>query len=195
TAQSDDEVQFRVIKTNESEVDSKGRPLKNTNRVRNSKYTKWTFLPKNLMEQFRRPMNQYFLLISCLQLIRAITPVNPLSSWLPLIFIVLISAVKELLDDIKRHKFDNEVNNRVYSVTKNGVTAEVRSKDIGLGDMVYLESEDQCPCDLVLLSSSDPKGCAFVQTSNLDGEIDLKLKRAPKETQALNIAELTGLKV
>eukprot|EP00760_Papus_ankaliazontas_P004212 PhM_4_TR11707/c3_g1_i3/m.86086 len=37
------------------------------NEVINSKYTPLTFIPKNVQEQFARPLNQYFLLIALLQ--------------------------------------------------------------------------------------------------------------------------------
>ena len=55
-----------------------------SNAVSNTKFTPLTFLPLSLLGQFQRPMNVYFLLIACLQLIPAITPVNPLTTWLPL---------------------------------------------------------------------------------------------------------------
>lgn len=48
-----------------------------TNKIRTTKYTLLTFLPLNLLEQFSRHINRYFLLIACLQLVSAITPVNP----------------------------------------------------------------------------------------------------------------------
>ncbi|KNB45459.1 phospholipid-translocating p-type ATPase [Blastocystis sp. subtype 4] len=38
-----------------------------TNVVVNTKYTPWNFVFKNLFEQFRQPMNCYFLLIAILQ--------------------------------------------------------------------------------------------------------------------------------
>lgn len=37
------------------------------NRVSTTKYAWWSFIPKNLYEQFRRAANFYFLVIACLQ--------------------------------------------------------------------------------------------------------------------------------
>ena len=41
------------------------------------------------------------------------------------------------------------------------------------------------PADAVLLASSSAGGIAYVETSNLDGETNLKLKQAPPETAGL----------
>ncbi len=51
------------------------------NRISNTKYSVISFLPKNLIEQFSQNMNRYFLLIAVLQLFRAITPVDPITTW------------------------------------------------------------------------------------------------------------------
>jgi hypothetical protein len=47
-------------------------------------------------------MNRYFLLIAFLQLIKEITPVNPLTTWAPLVIIFSITAVKGLLSSCPR---------------------------------------------------------------------------------------------
>lgn len=43
-----------------------------------------------------------------------------------------------------------------------------------VGDIIRLSSGDAIPADLLLLYTSDPSGVAFVDTSNLDGETNLK---------------------
>jgi hypothetical protein len=51
-------------------------PPMRDNRVINTKHTRLSFLPTMLREQFSAPMNLYFLLIACLQLWPAISPVR-----------------------------------------------------------------------------------------------------------------------
>ena len=52
-----------------------------------------------------------------------------------------------------------------------------------VGDIVRVDRNQQFPCDLVLLSSSNSTGKCFVMTANLDGETNLKPLFASKETK------------
>eukprot|EP01135_Chromosphaera_perkinsii_P002766 Nk52_evm134s226 gene=Nk52_evmTU134s226 len=173
-----------------------------SNRVTNSKYTALTFLPLNLKEQFGRFINQYFLLIACLQLIRTLTPVSPVTTWTPLIVIFLISALKEGLDDYRRHRADDEWNNKKYHVVgapcrgtqplkRCGVAVRsLKCKDIQVGDVLYVKENDEIPCDAVLLHTSDAHGACFVQTANIDGETDLKPRFSTKLSQEFPLDRL-----
>lgn len=42
-------------------------------------------------------------------------------------------------------------------------------KDIQVGDVVRLENDDFIPAELILISSSEPEGLCYIETSNLDG--------------------------
>jgi len=72
-------------------------------------------------------MNQYFLLIACLQLWSLITPVNPASTWGPLIIIFAVSATKEAWDDYNRYISDKQANEKEVWVVKNGARKHVCS--------------------------------------------------------------------
>ena len=152
-----------------------------TNEVKNSKFNAFTFLPLNLFEQFRRPLNRYFLLIGCLQFIPIIAPVSPISTLLPLALAFLLTAIKEGYDDWQRHKADNIANSAVYHVWQNGTGCNIPCKDIAVGDMVKVYGNQEFPCDLFLISSSDPEGIAYIETANLDGELDLKSRSCVAE--------------
>jgi len=165
------------------------------NRIRNTKYTIWNFLIKNLVEQFSRFMNVYFLLIACLQLDRLLTPVDPVTTWVPLALIFGLSAAKEAIDDYWRYKADKQANERLYWVLRDQTRHRLQSQDIMVGDIIYLEDNDEAPCDMVILKTSDETGTCYVQTANLDGETDLKLRQALPETQSLSekaISKLQG---
>jgi phospholipid-translocating ATPase len=166
-----------------------------SNKISNTKYNLLNFLPKNLWEQFGRFMNKYFLLIACLQLWPLITPVNPASTWGPLIFIFAVSASKEAWDDYGRYCLDKQANERSVWVVKQGVKTQVQAQDILVGDLVWLRENDEVPCDLVLMGTSEALGLCHLETSALDGETDLKTRVAPLPCIGLNSELLLKLKV
>ncbi|GAA5871972.1 hypothetical protein JCM8547_006205 [Rhodosporidiobolus lusitaniae] len=81
------------------------------NKVRTSKYTLVSFVPKNLMEQFRRVANVYFLALVILQIFPIFGATTPQVAMLPLVAILVITGFKDGLEDARRHTLDNEVNN------------------------------------------------------------------------------------
>ncbi|KAJ6734133.1 PHOSPHOLIPID-TRANSPORTING ATPASE [Salix purpurea] len=164
------------------------------NRISNRKYTLFNFLPKNLMEQFSRFMNQYFLLIACLQLWSLITPVNPASTWGPLIFIFAVSATKEAWDDYNRYLSDKTANEKQVWIVRKGIKQHIQAQDICVGNLVWLRENDEVPCDLVLIGTSDPQGLCYVETAALDGEIDLKTRVIPSACTGIDFELLHKIK-
>ncbi|RPD56361.1 phospholipid-translocating P-type ATPase [Lentinus tigrinus ALCF2SS1-7] len=81
-----------------------------TNQVITSKYTVITFLPRNLLEQFRRIANIFFLAIAILQFFSIFSTVSPGLVILPLLIVLFITALKDGYEDIKRHQSDRSVN-------------------------------------------------------------------------------------
>ena len=51
-------------------------------------------------------------------------------------------------------------------------------KSVQVGDFVRLYNDDQIPADIVILSTSDPDGACYIETKNLDGETNLKVRHA-----------------
>ncbi|XP_055869059.1 phospholipid-transporting ATPase IF-like isoform X2 [Biomphalaria glabrata] len=166
-------------------------PVYPDNTVVSSKYTIITFLPKNLFEQLRRVANFYFLCVALIQFVID-TPVTPLTSILPLGFVIAVTAIKQGYEDWLRHRADNEVNNRPAYIIRNGQHHDVSAKDIKVGDLVKVLVNEEFPCDLVLLSSEDPQGQCFVTTANLDGETNLKTHYCLQETRGLSTPAQLG---
>ncbi|KAK2497659.1 hypothetical protein MC885_019972 [Smutsia gigantea] len=163
------------------------------NRIISSKYTVWNFVPKNLFEQFRRVANFYFLIIFLVQLMID-TPTSPITSGLPLFFVITVTAIKQGYEDWLRHNSDNEVNGAPVYVVRSGGLVKTRSKNIRVGDIVRIAKDEIFPADLVLLSSDRLDGSCHVTTASLDGETNLKTHMAVPETAVLQtVASLDTL--
>lgn len=165
-------VNHRVIELNQQQV--QGTPNLPDNRVITSKYTLLNFIPKNIFEQFRRVANFYFLCIGVIQTVTN-SPVSPVTSLTPLIFVVVTTAIKQGYEDWLRHKADNAVNRRKINVLVGENFEERESASIRVGDIVQVFDNQEIPCDLVVLSTDSPDGRCHVTTANLDGETNLKV--------------------
>jgi phospholipid-transporting ATPase len=107
------------------------------NRIETSKYNFFTFLPKNLFEQFRKFANIYFLLIGGLQMIKEIsTSSGQPVIYLPLMVILIITALKDLIEDLKRHKSDREENSKQCLLLRNHGWERVDWSELRVGDVV-----------------------------------------------------------
>ncbi|GLT75815.1 hypothetical protein SLA2020_475120 [Shorea laevis] len=158
------------------------------NSIRTSKYSIFTFLPRNLYEQFHRVAYIYFLVIAVLNQLPQLAVFGRGASILPLAIVLLVTAIKDAYEDYRRHRSDRVENNRSASVLVNGQFQQKRWKHIQVGEIIKIHANETIPCDMVLLSTSDPTGVAYVQTINLDGESNLKTRYAKQET----LSKITG---
>ncbi|XP_061374050.1 phospholipid-transporting ATPase 1-like [Gastrolobium bilobum] len=154
------------------------------NSIRTGKYSIITFIPRNLFEQFHRVAYIYFLIIAILNQIPQLAVFGRGVSVLPLAFVLLVTAVKDAYEDWRRHQSDNIENNRLASVYVDDKFVDKKWKDIRVGEIIKIKANETIPCDIVLLSTSDPTGVAYVQTINLDGESNLKTRYAKQETHS-----------
>ncbi|XP_031339511.1 phospholipid-transporting ATPase DNF1-like [Photinus pyralis] len=119
---SEQEERYRIVvpnhtvppKTPRKEHPNGNRP---NNKVRTTKYTLLSFLPRNLLEQFHRVANLYFIFIVLLNWFPAINAFGKEIAMIPVLFVLGVTAVKDLFEDRRRHASDKRVNNstcRIY---------------------------------------------------------------------------------
>lgn len=275
-------------------LDEDNKPLANypRNKIRTTKYTPLTFLPKNILLQFHNFANIYFLILIILGAFQIFGVTNPGFSAVPLIVIIIITAIKDGIEDSRRTVLDLEVNNTkthvltgvenynvsaddislwrrfkkansriiasfvqvcretltkkgrlekaqrkrqmanhkknlnrkfrnsLNSYRSNRMSRDVRPsmdfrpsmeingyqqnedtlinktlptdmewrfskdywKNVKVGDIVRIHNNEEIPADIILLSTSDSDGACYVETKNLDGETNLKVRQSMKCT-------------
>ncbi|KAJ0250619.1 hypothetical protein HA466_0139290 [Hirschfeldia incana] len=151
------------------------------NSISTTKYNVFTFLPKGLFEQFRRIANIYFLGISCLSM-TPISPVNPITNVAPLSMVLLVSLIKEAFEDWKRFQNDMSINNSTVEVLQDQQWVPIPWRKVQVGDIIKINKDGFFPADILFLSSTNPDGICYVETANLDGETNLKIRKALERT-------------
>ncbi|KAI0202360.1 hypothetical protein F4808DRAFT_421281 [Astrocystis sublimbata] len=87
-----------------------------SNTIRTSRYTVYDFVPKQLIFQFTRLSNAYFLAIGIPQTVPGLSTTGTYTTIVPLFVFVLLTIVKEGYDDYKRHRLDKIENANVARV-------------------------------------------------------------------------------
>ncbi|KAH9411241.1 phospholipid-translocating P-type ATPase [Ordospora pajunii] len=163
------------------------------NKIVTSKYTAFTFFPLNMYHQLSRPSNLFFLLTLILLSIPSISPFSPFTYLLAFAIVVGASMVKDGVEDYRRHQHDRAMNQKPANVIRKGSAGvcveEIHVEDLTAGDFILIMKDQEVPGDVVLLNSKAEtrngvrcKSHCFVETSNLDGESNLKKKTVPGNT-------------
>lgn len=81
--------------------------------------------------------------------------------FLPLTAITMISALKDVLEDMKRYRSDKEENKRKILIFRGKSFIEEKWEDIHVGDIVKVNRDEFFPCDITIVKSSNIKGFLF----------------------------------
>ena len=100
---------------------------------------------------------------------------------MPLLAILVMTAIKEMYEDFQRRRQDDKINKRKVQVLKGDKWVDKTWSALKVGDIVKVNNKEPFPADLILMSSSESTGVCYIETSNLDGETNLKVR------QCLNI--------
>uniref|UniRef100_A0A8D0D8U2 Phospholipid-transporting ATPase n=1 Tax=Sander lucioperca TaxID=283035 RepID=A0A8D0D8U2_SANLU len=135
-----------------------------------TKYGVLTFLPRFLYEQIRRAANAFFLFIALMQQIPDVSPTGRYTTLVPLIFILTVAGIKEMIEDY------------VSTTVPTAIW-------VAVGDIVKVTNGQHLPADMVIVSSSEPQAMCYTETSNLDGETNLKIRQGLSLTAVFQTLE------
>lgn len=165
------------------------------NYISTTRYTFYNFFFKNLWEQFHRVANIYFVALGIITL----TPASPVSPgpYIAVIIIVLgIVMAKDCWEDFQRFRSDRELNRSPARLLRGTELVEVQWQEVQVGDILQVRNDEPVPADLLLLSSEKENGQCHVQTANLDGEINLKIRESVAGTRHMRtIEQLNSLRM
>uniref|UniRef100_A0A8C9VXV1 Phospholipid-transporting ATPase n=1 Tax=Scleropages formosus TaxID=113540 RepID=A0A8C9VXV1_SCLFO len=139
--------------------------------------------------------DKYWTLTVCfsMQQIPDVSPTGRYTTLVPLIFILTVAGIKEIIEDYKRHKADNTVNKK--KTTGVSTTLGRCSSDVSgiVGSLLSVLLSQCTECDPFSLHS-EPQAMCYIETSNLDGETNLKIRQGlPLTANLQSTEELMGL--
>jgi phospholipid-transporting ATPase len=136
-----------------------------------------------------------------------------MSAILPLVFVLVVSMIREGIEDYRRYSDDcvtnaqpvrllsgepvnlQELESKKEEIKKKypefdtdfpGCYNIVRSQDLKVGQVVLIYKEETFPADLILLGTSDKENKAYIETAMLDGEKNLKKRTADPSINILS---------
>ncbi|EZA50765.1 putative phospholipid-transporting ATPase ID [Ooceraea biroi] len=126
-------------------------------------------------------------------MIPAISSLTPITTAIPLIGVLTLTAVKDAYDDFQRHSSDSQVNNRKSRTLRGTNLREERWSQVQVGDVIRMENDQFVAADVLLLTTSEPNGLCYIETAELDGETNLKCRQClPETAEMMDNHELIG---
>lgn len=77
-----------------------------------------------------------------------------------------------------------------YVPEDNDIYTEVQSQKLRVGDIIKVRQNEPIPADMILLYTSNSSGLVYLETQNLDGETNLKIKAPQKKLLDIYKSEL-----
>ncbi|OMJ78300.1 hypothetical protein SteCoe_21934 [Stentor coeruleus] len=146
------------------------------NKLKLSRYSILSLVPKNLFEQFQRTSNIWFLIVSIFQLIPF--QLNPTDSWttiVPLSILLVLTLIKDAYCDRWLWKKDEIFNNLIYPCWDGEKFVNQKSENILVGQFIMIKENQTIPADIIIVSSQK-QGSIFLDMSQLVGFTSLARK-------------------
>ena len=127
-------------------------------------------MPKILFEEFSKLPYFYFLFMTVLQCIPAVSNTSGFPTLAPILtLMVCASAALKLVEDRARHRADKEANNSPTQCKGDASLKDSVWKDIKVGDVIRITNHQAVPADVLVLAAHEPepavpRGACHVET-------------------------------
>ncbi|PIC46510.1 hypothetical protein B9Z55_006181 [Caenorhabditis nigoni] len=152
------------------------------NQISTTKYSIWNFIPLNIWHQIStKYANLYFIFIAILNWVPFFDAYTRYVGLIPICFVLGTTLIKDGIEDYRRWKFDNQINEKTCHVWDRDRCAfrKTEWRYILVGDFVHISNDQDVPADIIMLRSSNESGTCYIETCNLDGETSLKQRMVP----------------
>lgn len=128
-------------------------PIHNDNHIKNTNYNVITFFPVFFFNQFKYFFNFYYLCLCLSQFVDELK-IGFLFTYIgPLAFVIVLSMINEIIDELIKYSRDLEVNNEVYICVVDGHRVAKKSGRLDVGDVLELREGQRAPADILILST------------------------------------------
>jgi len=152
------------------------------NSIRTCQYTLLTFLPLAIFNQYKTAFNWFFLIYICIAVNPYLSDLAPIPEITPFVIVVSINLIKEAVEDYRKYSNDKKANNSKVIIFKDKKFHKEKCKNIRVGNIIKIYKEELIPADVLIIKSSLKNGLCYMQTSNLDGENELKPRESLQVT-------------
>jgi len=153
------------------------------NSIKTTQYNLYTFLPLAIINQYKTPFNWFFLIQAIIDCIPSISSVDPVTTIMPVVIVLIISLIREGVEDYRKYSNDKKANETLISVYKLPKFLKEKCYLINVGNIIKVIKDEMVPADLLIIKTSLHNGFCYMQTSNIDGETTLKHREAIDLTQ------------
>ena len=150
------------------------RKIYSDNSIRTCQYTLLSFLPLAILNQFKTAFNWFFLIYVIIAVNPYLSDLDPIPEVSPFVIVIAINLIKEAVEDYRKYSNDKKANNSKVLIFKDKRFHKEICQNIRVGNIIKIYKEELIPSDVLIIKSSLKNGLCYMQTSNLDGENELK---------------------
>ena len=130
-------------------------------------------------------LNIIFLINTILSSIKFLSVKSASSAITPFIIVVSIGLILDGIEELKRYRNDVKANNTKVKIYQNKKFRNIEWSKVKIGNLIKVKKDENFPADMLVIFSSNKEGNFYLQTSNIDGETNLKERDALGFTQKL----------